>query len=204
MRRRFAEANGVSSPFVEGHGQDADSPESLQHAEFLGLYTRNYRSIYALLLAFVGNTAAADDLMQQTSMLLWTKFDQFNGEGDSPHEEFGRWARTIARNVARNFRRFQLGRHVIFDDDLLAKIAWTRAAADELLELRRTALRTCLQALSPSDASLLKACYGGASTPAEKAAETGRTRDAVYKALRRIRIRLYRCVSLRLNLEERP
>jgi RNA polymerase sigma-70 factor, ECF subfamily len=199
--RRTAEFAGL--PMFDGSEEIVHSAKGGRQAEFLGLYTRNYRSIYGLLLAFVGDAAAADDLMQQTSMLLWTKFEQFSPDGESPHEEFGRWARTIARNVARNFRRFQLSRHVIFDDDLLAKIAWTRAAADELLELRRTALKGCLQLLSPADAALMQACYGGDSNAAEQALVNGRSRDAVYKALQRIRMRLYRCVSQRLNLEDR-
>jgi len=203
MRRRLTEIAEPPPPVFDGCGDVVAGEGEGRQAEFLALYTRNYRSIYALLLAFVGDAAAADDLMQQTSMLLWTKFSTFNADGESPQEEFGRWARTIARNVARNFRRFQQSRHVIFDDELLAKIAWTRAAADELLELRRAALKSCLQSLQPTDAALLQACYSGSSTAAEQAAERGRSRDAVYKALRRIRVRLYRCVNHRLNLEER-
>ncbi|QDT53301.1 RNA polymerase sigma factor [Caulifigura coniformis] len=203
MRRRFADTAETSLPVVDGFEEGVSSGEEARQAEFLGLYTRNYRSVYGLLLAFVADPAAADDLMQQTSMLLWAKYSEFDGEGEAPHEEFGRWARTIARNVARNFRRLQHSRPVIFDDDLLAKIAWTRAAADELLELRRGALKSCLKHLPAADAALLQACYGGNSNPAEQAAGSGRTRDAVYKALRRIRVRLYRCVSHRLHQEER-
>lgn len=203
MPRRLAQMPELPIPHSEGADGGLEQAGSSRHAEFLALYTRNYRSIYALLLAFVAEPSAADDLMQQTSMLLWTKFPQFSADGENPHEEFGKWARTIARNVARNFRRFQLTRHVVFDDDLLAKIAWTRAAADELLELRRAALKNCLQLLGPADSALLKACYGGDSTAAEQALGSGRSRDAVYKALRRIRVRLYRCVSKRLNQEDR-
>ncbi len=201
MRRRFADLPESTIPVLRGGVEGSDQEGSARQAEFLTLYTRSYRSIYALLLAFVGEPAAADDLMQQTSLLLWTKFDQFNGDGDDSDDAFGRWARTIARNVARNYRRWQHGQHLHFDDDLLGKIAWTRAAADELLELRKGALRSCLQKLTPSEASLLQACYGGGSDPAKSAAESGRSRDAIYKALRRIRLRLFRCVNLRLHLE---
>ena len=203
MPRRLPQLPGLSFPRCAEADQGLESGGSSRHAEFLALYTRNYRSIYALLVAFVAEPAAADDLMQQTSMLLWTKFPQFNSDGENPQDEFGKWARTIARNVARNFRRFQLQRHVVFDDDLLAKIAWTRAAADELLELRRAALKNCLQLLGPADAAMLKACYGGGSSASDQAVGSGRSRDAVYKALRRIRVRLYRCVSKRLHQEDR-
>ena len=201
MRRRFADLPESTIPVLRGDEESSDTAGTGRHAEFLMLYTRNYRSVYALLLAFVGEPAAADDLMQQTSLLLWTKFDEFHAEADDSVDAFGRWARTIARNVARNYRRWQHGQHLLFDDDLLGKIAWTRAAADELLELRKGALQSCLQKLTPTEASLLQACYGGGSDPAQSAAESGRSRDAVYKALRRIRLRLFRCVNLRLHLE---
>ncbi len=205
MRRRFAVS--AEFPHVRESGPDdglpdGDEAESRQ-AEFLTLYTGAYRSIYGLLLALVAEPSVADDLMQQTSLLLWTKFPFFQADGDDPPVAFGKWARTIARNVVRNHRRFAQSRQVVFDDDLLAKIAWTRAAADEYLELRRSALKNCLKQLSAADACLLQACYGGGSDPAHLAAESGRSRDAVYKALQRIRVRLYRCVSQRLRLEER-
>ena len=119
MRRRFAEMPDLPLPLSDGDDDGLDSAAAARHAEFLALYTRNYRSVYALLLAFVGEPAAADDLMQQTSMLLWTKFPQFEADGDSPQDAFGRWARSIARNVARNFRRWQHGQHLVFDDEIV-------------------------------------------------------------------------------------
>ncbi len=45
--------------------------------EFMRLYTQHQRRLYVYLLSLLHNVADAEELMQQTSYILWKKFDTF-------------------------------------------------------------------------------------------------------------------------------
>jgi RNA polymerase sigma-70 factor (ECF subfamily) len=87
---------------------------------------------------------------------------------------------------------------LLFSDDLL------EAVADRALELaphlddRRDALQECMKRLEDRDRRMIMARYepgGGAGRAADV---SGRTIQATYKALYRIRKALFDCVTLRV------
>ena len=59
--------------------------------EFMRLYTQHQRRLYVYLLSLVHNAADADELLQESSYILWKKFDQFE-----PESNFGSWACRVA------------------------------------------------------------------------------------------------------------
>jgi len=182
----------------KSHRLDEDvDREVVQRCEsFVGLYSRAFNSLYAFTLSLVGATDVADDIMQEAGLLLWQKFDDF-AEGTS----FERWAKAFVRNLVSNFHRTRRPVHLSFDDDLLTKISKTREAADEWLELRRPALRTCISNLHQRERNLISLCYAEHSSIAAAADQLSESLNAVYKKLRRIRIKLFRCVEKRLGVE---
>ncbi|MEX2025689.1 MAG: sigma factor, partial [Pirellulaceae bacterium] len=72
-----------------------------QHtAEFVGLFSQNARRLYAYIFLLLGNAADADDVFQETSRVLWEKFDQFQ-----PGANFLAWAESVAHYQTLSFRR---------------------------------------------------------------------------------------------------
>ena len=82
---------------------------------FVALFVKNQRRIYGYILTVVPDCNEADDLFQQTSLVLWEKADEFRPDGD-----FVRWACGIAFNVVRNWRvKKRRDRHC-FSDEMMA------------------------------------------------------------------------------------
>jgi RNA polymerase sigma-70 factor (ECF subfamily) len=65
----------------------------------------------------------------------------------------------------------------------------------EGLESRRRALETCLEKLSPPQRELLSAAYGPGARFNEVAAKVGKSAEAFYKTIQRLRTALLECVE---------
>ena len=61
-------------------------------AEFAGYIQRSHAQLFSYIHSLVHDTADADDIFQQTSMVLWRLFDQFDRT-----RSFLPWACGIAR-----------------------------------------------------------------------------------------------------------
>ena len=96
---------------------------------FVALFVENQRRIYGYILTVVPDCNEADDLFQQTSLVLWEKAGEFRPEGD-----FVRWACGVAFNVIRNYRvKKRRDRHC-FSEEMMAQLAEVRAEKSEWLE----------------------------------------------------------------------
>lgn len=76
-----------------------------------------------------------------------------------------------------------------------------RTDAEEDISGRREALSRCIDRLSPADRDLVRRCYRGTERIQRVAASTGRTPNAVYLQLRRIRHALLDCITATLGPE---
>ncbi|HZU35693.1 MAG TPA: sigma-70 family RNA polymerase sigma factor [Gemmataceae bacterium] len=165
-------------------------------AQLRAVQTRLYAYIYSLVHEFND----ADDLFQQTALILWKKFGEFDRE-----RSFFSWACGIARLEVLNFLRNR-GRHrLYFSDDLnlLLIEAHEEVAEPELME-RRQALATCIAKLRERDQELLLECYqesGGVNQAAER---RGRSPQSVFNSLRRIRRALFMCITRATSPASRP
>ena len=71
-------------------------PTTENHQEdFLRLYTGYERNIRAFVTSLLPNWEGVDEVMQDTSLVMWRKFDQF--DPDRPGSKFIYWAFMIAR-----------------------------------------------------------------------------------------------------------
>src|SRR5262245_17796548 len=82
--------------------------------EFSELLRSGRSRVFGYLLALVQNLADAEDLYQQTALLLWEKFDQYQKGTD-----FGTWATTVDHFTALNFLRRQTRRRQLFGEAAL-------------------------------------------------------------------------------------
>lgn len=167
-----------------------------RQAEFVKLLGQNYRTLYACAVSLGADLHQADDIMQETSILLWQKFEEFE-----PGTSFIRWGRTIVRNVFRSQRRSQWRRKHVFNTLLVEKLFEMQSAAEEVLEIRLIVLQQCLKKLPPSDRKLVEAFYRRGDSLTEKANETGRSPNSLHKAISRIRLRLSHCIDRELGID---
>jgi len=65
------------------------------------LYDRYGRLVYSLILRMVRNSAAAEDLVQETFLRVWNRIQGFDAERGA----LGPWVLTVARNRAIDYMR---------------------------------------------------------------------------------------------------
>lgn len=167
-----------------------------RHDEFVALFVRHEAAIHSFVLTLLPDMAAAEDVVQQASMTMWRRFDQYQ-----PGTSFRNWAFQIAKFTAMNhITKLRRDRHV-FGERLLEMLAEQAAQQSEHLEDQRRALAFCIERLDENDRQTLAGCYQESSSIKRFAETIGQTPNAVYKRLNRIRAALLRCVEHRLGLE---
>ena len=173
--------------------------ESHNTQEFVKLWTAESRRVYAYILSLHPNTADADELLQETALTVWQKFDSFE-----PGTNFRAWACQIARNKVGSF--WQLRRHtsIHFGDDLVDRIDGLIAVKSDVLDAQFEALADCNKRLSHRDQRLIELRYHGGGSVVTVARKVNRSMDAIYKALRRIRSVLLDCVSAAVSDTDNP
>jgi len=159
-------------------------------SEFVRLFAEHNRTVYKHILTLLGNAEAAQEVFQETSVVLWEKFSEF-----SPDTHFSAWACRIAYFEVLKFRQTVGREHLLFNDTLVHALAQQREEDSDLLEERRKALRQCLKKLRSKDQELIDQCYSGGVTIQHIANMTGRPVNTLYKALGRIRRSLFHCVN---------
>lgn len=160
----------------------------------MGLMTRHQRRIFSYIYTMVPHRHDAEDLLQETSLVICEKFHEFE-EGT----DFVAWACQIAYWRIRYARQKFARSKVIFDDEVLESVAHTAATLAREVDCRHEALAQCLQKLHPRDREFVLTRYEPGSGVEEAARRSGRSLPAAYKALTRIRKVLFDCVSHQLT-----
>lgn len=164
--------------------------DSQRMAEFAALLGRHQRQIYVYILSLMPKPTDAEDVLQETNIVLWEKFHEYRS-GSS----FATWACQIARYKV--FQHLQQGhrRPVLMDFDLLAELAAEAEAISDELNDDRLRLTKCLEQLAPEDRVLILRRYAPGETGQSLAEFLGRPANSVYQSLSRIRRRLNECVG---------
>jgi RNA polymerase sigma-70 factor (ECF subfamily) len=165
--------------------------------DFAALFVRSQRRIYGFILTLVPNCNDADEIFQETSLILWKKAEEYDARRD-----FVPWACGIAQNVVRNFRTKQARESCVFGDDLVAQIAEVRESRGDWLDEKLSALSACMERLSDAQRAMLRDFYGERTSASEMAAQLQIAENALYQRLHRIRRRLLDCVTGALQREK--
>lgn len=137
-----------------------------------------------------------DDVLQETCLVAWKKFPDF-----TPGTSFGAWITTIGRFEALHHRRRLASRKLVFSDELLELIADESQAEAPAREREHQALLRCLDKLEPRQAEWLQYAYQPGVKFHEAAAAAGRSVQAFYKTLQRLRALLQDCMNRELQEE---
>ena len=163
--------------------------------QLMTLLMENRQRIFGFIYSLVHHRDDAEDILQDSTLKMWEKFDEFQLGSD-----FLAWANQIAYYYVKNFRRTQSRDKVVFDDALLDEVSSkvSRLVSDD--PSRLSALSECLDTLPAPERKMILARYepdGGVPLAAEV---SGRSVPTTYKSLGRIRKVLFDCISNKLKL----
>jgi RNA polymerase sigma-70 factor (ECF subfamily) len=138
---------------------------------------------------------AVDDVMQSASLVMWRKMEELDSA-----EGFLPWGKVVVRFTALKFLRSRSRDPLTFDPELIELLVHDQESMDETdLEERQEALSRCLEALSSASRQLVLSPYRGHGYLTKLAEVGGRTRNSLYKQIRRIRAKLEQCVLQQLD-----
>ncbi|MBL8851823.1 MAG: sigma-70 family RNA polymerase sigma factor [Planctomycetaceae bacterium] len=164
--------------------------------EFVQQFTRHQRRLYLYILSQVSNTQDAEEVLQETNLIVWAKFHQFDLTTN-----FFAWAAQIATYEVLKFRQRRHREKLRFSDEFVDAVSRDVMERSEELERRRTALEMCLKKLKPDDRALIHRRYQPGERGKHVAADLGRPANSVYQSLGRIRRTLLDCIQRRLATE---
>lgn len=166
--------------------------------DFTELMVSHQARLLAYIRALVSNPDIAKDILQQTNLVLLKKAKEFQ-IGTS----FSAWARRVAYFEVLTQRRRMGRERILFDDDLLKKMASTAEARSDYFEDRREALTECMKRLPDQLRAMLAERYVDQKGVGRIAEERGAKANAVSQQLFRAKTNLMKCVSQRLQSVER-
>ncbi len=161
---------------------------------FIRLYTQTERRVYGYVLSLVGNFADADDVMQQVNLRLWQEFERFD-----PGTSFVAWAFTIARFEVLTWHASRQRSKLSFSQRTIELLADELPAVLHEADARSHALGECMKELPAPSQHLLARVYADGLQIAAAAREAGRSTDATYKLIQRVRQTLRDCIRRRLG-----
>lgn len=164
--------------------------QNASQQRFLSLFLRSEREVFRYVAALVPNVADAEDIVQQTAVALWEKFNAYD-----PSKPFTPWACRFALNKARQWIERRQKWQALLANGLAEELALRREALRPELEARLSHLEGCLNRLPEEHRALVEGYYYRRDGVENLAEISGRTVAATYKMLQRIRKALQTCIN---------
>ena len=170
-------------------------PDTLP-AEFVTRLTANQGALYGFIVSLMGGMDQANDVLQETNLKLCRKAPAYD-----PGQPFLRWAYAFARNEVLSWRTRHARSRLVFDDELVTKIAVLFDAVEDAPEQRFAAVEKCVEKLPERQRELVAARYGRGEALQDIAARLEMPENAAAALFYRLRKALANCVELSLGGE---
>jgi len=165
------------------------------HERFTRLLLESEPVMLRAIMVVVPNRADAREIMQETAVALWRQFASYDSR-----RPFVNWAMGFARIETRRFlarqkRRAQLSEQAmeVLERELEGDTSFAGAIERHLA--------TCMRKLTEKQRGLIQGYYHENRDVGWLAENGGRTVEAVYKAIQRIRRDLQECIERQLKKE---
>ncbi len=162
-------------------------------ADFIDQFVATQRRVYLFILAQVGNPDLAEEVLQNTNVVIWSKWKKFE-----PGTNYIAWVYRIASFEVMKYRQKNKRSKVYFDDEFIKTVAKSVEQISEKSEARRLALAKCIDKLKSADRALIQQRYEPGVNGKSLAEKLGRPVNSVYQSLGRIRRVLLECVEREL------
>lgn len=171
------------------------SATSVSKVPFDELFARHEPAFRAFARSLLPDWDAVDEVIQSASLVMWRKLDQI----EEP-EGFLPWGKVVVRFEAKKYCRTKARDAHVFDSELLDILAHHQEEREEAdFAQEQAALEECLEKVSDSNRWLVLAPYRGHGVLTRMAEASGRTRNSLYKQIRRIRRKLEECAREKLT-----
>jgi RNA polymerase sigma-70 factor (ECF subfamily) len=175
---------------------DAVSPQRVD--AFVRLLGQNQRRLFLYVMSLVPNWNDAEEIIQETNLVLWREFDQF-----TLGTNFAAWACKVAFHQVLAFRKRRQRERLEFSPAFLEAVAAETVEVADYLEERSQILAGCVGKLPEPHRDLLRLRYTEGLSVEAISQKLDRSVEAVYRALSRIRQTVHQCVSRTLTREAR-
>jgi len=166
-------------------------------SEFLDLFTGSQLRLYRYIVLLVANQVEAEDILQNTNLVMLRKCDQFR-----PGTNFLSWSTSIAYLEVLKYRSSKKRESPGLSEATLEMLSAEALERSSILERRNAALPGCMEQLSPGDLSLVTDHYFRGLSWETIAEALGRTSSSVRHSICRIRRELKRCIDAVVGREE--
>jgi len=155
--------------------------------------------LYAYIMALTLDSNKADDVLQQTNLVIWQKADEFKG-----CDNFEAKACKVAyfQVLANRRDTMRERRRLLFDERILDAVA--HVASDRLNQMGDSylaKLRDCMKKLTDQQREAIRCRYLSGNAVAAMADERGASADATSALLYRIRKKLLACIQQEIERE---
>jgi RNA polymerase sigma-70 factor, ECF subfamily len=159
--------------------------------EFVRRLTGCQPRLYAYIMTLVLDPHEADDILQQTNLVMWEKLDEF-----LTCENFDALACRVAYFQVLAYRRDRSRnrRRLLFDDQLIESLATAAAGKIDSFSGYLAALRDCMDKLPDVQRELVRRRYEPGGSVNGIAADCGDSPNTVSASLYRIRKFLLACI----------
>ncbi len=142
-------------------------------------------------MSLVGNPDQANDIMQETNIVLWQKADTFELGTNFPA-----WMMRVAHFQVLAHRQRITRQRWVFDDETIALLAAEVEERDNLLDEQTRIMHGCLAHLNDRHRTVLQARYTDGVELDSLAARFNMKVNAIKQLLFRARAALIECVRL--------
>lgn len=152
--------------------------------------------LHSFVFAVVRNPHATEDILQEVSVVLWSKFSEFR-EGTN----FGAWARSVAYREILAARRSEARAHRHFDESCAQALLAAYERREQAVETpdHREALRQCLGFIGGDLRKVIHCRYALHMSSRDIARKFDRTAQAVDALIYRGKKMLSACIQGRLQ-----
>jgi RNA polymerase sigma-70 factor (ECF subfamily) len=170
--------------------ENQPDPEDARYESFVQIFAHYEPDLRRFIRSLLPTWTDADEVLQQTAIVIWRKFDQYD-----PETNFMKWACVIARFEALAYRRKMARDRLVFREDVLELMADEGVEEIESRRVEHEALEACLLAMPEKQRRFITLAYTPGVKVKELAEEAGSTAAAFYMRLKRLRHQLMECVE---------
>ena len=166
-------------------------------SQFMRLFIQHEPMLRCVARSMLSDWQAVDDVLQEAGVTMWEKIEQLDSA-----DGFLPWAKVIVRFKCRSAINAARRDQLVLSEEAIRLIADEIDSVDrEQYESTLDALRSCLGRLSDHQRELVLAPYRGEQQVQQIAQMVGKSSNALYKKLGRLRSKLSDCVELSLRAE---
>lgn len=160
------------------------------------LLTQHQDALFRYLFSLVPCEADARDILQETSLALFRKFEQYDAS-----RPFLPWAYRFAYLQVQKHREKSARSPLLFSEDVMDLLANERAHIEPHLDERLRLLDACLGKMTAEDKELVTSRYALRQSAEDMMRRFEMSRRTLFRNLEMLRQRLHECVTSQLQTE---